>query len=118
MVTYLQAAKEQTFALTQAGCPVAISHFGTTLNPLNTLKHVTVSHVKLDRSFTEDLSNEQNLGAMKKICADLAADDKKVIVSYVENATTLSKLWTLGVHFLQGYFLQPPGDTMHYDSQG
>lgn len=118
MVTYLQAAKEQTFALTQAGCPVAISHFGTTLNPLNTLKHVTVSHVKLDRSFTEDLSNEQNLGAMKKICADLAADDKKIIVSYVENATTLSKLWTLGVHFLQGFFLQPPGDTMHYDSQG
>lgn len=117
MVTYLKAAKEQTFALTQAGCPVAISHFGTTLNPLNTLKHVTVSHVKLDRSFTEDLSNEQNLGAMKKICGELAAADKKIIVSYVENAATLSKLWTLGVHLLQGYFLQPPGDTMHYEAQ-
>lgn len=118
MVTYLKAAKEQTFALTQAGCPVSISHFGTTLSPLNTLKHVTVSHVKLDRSFTEDLNNEQNLGAMKKMCADLAEADKKVIVSYVENAATLSKLWTLGVHFLQGFFLQPPGDTMHYENQG
>lgn len=118
MVTYLKAAKEQTFSLTQAGCPVAISHFGTTLNPLNTLKHVTVSHVKLDRSFTEDLSNEQNLGAMRKICGELAEADKKIIVSYVENAATLSKLWTLGVHFLQGYFLQPPGDTMHYEAQG
>ena len=118
MVTYLKAAKEQTFALTQAGCPVAISHFGTTLNPLNTLKHATVSHVKLDRSFTEDLNNEQNMGAMRKICGELAEADKKIIVSYVENAATLSKLWTLGVHFLQGYFLQPPGDTMHYESQG
>lgn len=117
MVTYLKAAKDQTFALSQAGCPVSISHFGTTLNPLNTLKHVTVSHVKLDRSFTEDLSNEQNLGTMKKICADLAGTDKKIIVSYVENAATLSKLWTLGVHFLQGFFLQPPGDTMHYENQ-
>lgn len=118
MVSYLQAAKEQTFALTQAGCPVGISQFGTTLNPLNTLKHVTVSHVKLDRSFTEDLSNEQNLGAMKKICGELAEAEKKIIVSYVENAATLSKLWTMGVHYLQGYFLQPPGDTMHYESQG
>ena len=118
VVTYLKAAKEQTFALTQAGCPVSISHFGTTLNPLNTLKHVTVSHVKLDRSFTEDLTNEQNMGAIKNVSNELAAAEMKVIVSYVENAATLSKLWTLGVHFLQGFFLQPPGDTMHYDNQG
>lgn len=118
VVTYLKAAKEQTFALTQAGCPVSISHYGTILNPLNTLKHVTVSHVKLDRSFTEDLNNEQNLGAMKKVCGELAGADKKIIVSYVENAATLSKLWAMGVHFLQGFFLQPPGDTMHYENQG
>lgn len=118
VVSYLKAAKEQTAALTTAGCPVSISHFGTTLNPLNTLKHVTVSHIKLDRSFTEDLSNEQNLGTMKKVCSELVAVDAKVIVSFVENAATLSKLWSLGVHFLQGFFLQPPGDTMHYDNQG
>lgn len=118
VVTYLKAAKEQTEALTKSGCPVSISHFGTSLNPLNTLKHVTVSHIKLDRSFTQDLSNEENMGAMKKITAELLGQEKKVIVSFVENAQTLSKLWTLGVQFLQGYYLQPPGDTMHYDAQG
>lgn len=118
VVSYLKAAKEQTDALTQSGCPVSISHFGTTLNPLNTLKHITVSHIKLDRSFTQDLSNEQNMGAIKKITAELHAQEKQVIVSFVENAQTLSKLWTLGVHYLQGYYLQPPGDTMHYDAQG
>ncbi|MDP2227858.1 MAG: EAL domain-containing protein, partial [Moraxellaceae bacterium] len=73
IVTYLKAAKDQSEALTQAGCLVSISHFGTSLNPLNTLKHVSVSHIKLDRSFTQDLSNEENLGAMKKVCNDLAA---------------------------------------------
>lgn len=118
VVSYLKAAKEQTDALTQSGCPVSISHFGTSLNPLNTLKHVTVSHIKLDRSFTQDLGNEENMGAMKKICVELQAQDKKVIVSFVENAQTLSKLWTLGVQYLQGYYLQPPSDTMHYDAQG
>lgn len=118
MVTYLKAAKEQTAALTQAGCPVAISQFGTILNPLNTLKHVTVSLIKLDRSFTQDLSNEENMGAMKKITSELKGQNQKIIVSYVENAQTLSKLWTLGVQYLQGYYLQPPGDTMHYEAQG
>lgn len=117
MVTYLKAAKEQTAALSQAGCGVAISHFGTTLNPLNTLKHVSVSYIKLDRSFTQDLSNEENIGAIKKITAELRAHDQKVIVSFVENAQTLSKLWSLGVQYLQGYYLQPPGETMHYEVQ-
>lgn len=117
MVTYLKAAQEQTDALTKAGCPVAISHFGTALNPLNTLKHITVSHIKLDRSFTQDLSTEQNMGAIKKITQELQAQEKQIIVSFVEDAQTLSKLWTLGVHYLQGYYLQPPSDTMHQDTQ-
>ncbi|MCC2638129.1 MAG: hypothetical protein K0Q68_1848 [Moraxellaceae bacterium] len=118
MVAYLKAAVEQTEALTKAGCPVSISQFGTSLNPLNTLKHVAASYIKLDRSFTQDLSNEENMGSIKKITGELRSFDKKVIISYVENAQTLSKLWSLGVQYLQGYFLQPPGDTMHYDSQG
>ncbi len=118
VVTYLKAAKAQTEALTQSGCPVSISHFGTSLNPLNTLKHVTVSHIKLDRSFTQDLSNEDNMGAMKKLTGELLGQEKKVIVSFVENAQTLSKLWTLGVQYLQGYYLQPPSDNMHYEAQG
>jgi diguanylate cyclase (GGDEF)-like protein/PAS domain S-box-containing protein len=117
VVAYLKDAKEQTMALTQAGCSVSISHFGTTLNPLNTLKHVTVSQIKLDRSFTQDLSNEQNMGAIKKMTTELLGQEMKVVVSFVENAQTLSKLWTLGVQYLQGYYLQPPGDAMHYDSQ-
>jgi EAL domain-containing protein (putative c-di-GMP-specific phosphodiesterase class I) len=118
MVSYLKAAASQADALNQAGCPVAISQFGTSLNPLNTLKHVQASYIKLDRSFTQDMSNEEGMGKIRKLTADLRAVDKKVIVSYVENAQTLSKLWTLGVQYLQGYFLQPPGETMHYENQG
>lgn len=118
VIAYMKAAGEQTAALTQSGCPVSISHFGTTLNPLNTLKHVAISHIKLDRSFTQDLTNEESMRAVKKLTAELRTFDKQVIVSYVENAQTLSKLWTLGVQYLQGYYLQPPGDTMHYEAQG
>lgn len=118
VVTYLKAAAAQAEALVQAGCPVAISYFGTTLNPLNTLKHVPATYIKLDRSFTQDMSNEEGMGNIRKLTDELRAVDKKVIVSYVENAQTLSKLWSLGVQYLQGYFLQPPGETMHYDNQG
>lgn len=115
VVTYLKAAKEQTEALTKEGCPVSISQFGTALNPINTLKHVTVSHIKLDRSFTQDLGAEENMGTIKKLADELLAEQKRIIVSYVENAQTLSKLWMLGVHYLQGYFIQPPSEQMRYE---
>ena len=118
MVSYLKQAKDQTAALAQAGIPVSINHFGCTLNPLNTLKHVTVDFIKLDRSFTQELSNEENMGAIKKVVSDLNADNKRIIISFVENAQTLSKLWTLGVHYLQGYYLQPPGESLVYGDQG
>lgn len=115
VVSYLKQAKEQTAALAAAGIPVSITRFGCTLNPLNTLKHATVDFIKLDRSFTQELSNEENMGNIKQMVGDLCAENKRVIVSFVENAQTLSKLWTLGVHFLQGYYLQPPGETLVYD---
>ena len=117
VVDYLKIASEQTHALNQVGCPVSICHFGTSLNPLNTLKHVAASQIKLDRSFTQDLNNEENMGAIKKLTEELRSLDKQVIVSFVENAQALSKLWTLGVQYLQGYYLQPPGDSLHYEVQ-
>ena len=48
----------------------------------------------------------------KKAASDLNGDKKKIIVSFVENAQTLSKLWTLGVHYLQGYYLAPPSESL------
>ena len=117
VVTYLKQAKEHSALLKAAGCPVSITNFGCTVNPLNTLKHVDVDFIKLDRSFTQDLSVEEHLNMTKKMAADVNEAGKKLIVSYVENATTVSKLWTMGVRYLQGYYLQPPSENLVYESQ-
>ncbi len=118
VVAYLKQAKDLSTALKLQGAAMAISQFGCALNPMNTLKHVNADLIKLDRSFTQDLGNEESLGAMKKITGELLAQEKRVIVSYVENAQTLSKLWALGVHYLQGFYLQPPGEKLVYDNPG
>ena len=116
IVTYLKQAKEHIAILRNGGCSVSITNFGCTLNPLNTLKHVDIDFVKLDRSFTQDLSQEDNLDTTKKMASELTALNKHVIVSYVENATTVSKLWTMGIRYLQGYYLQPPSDNLVYEN--
>jgi EAL domain-containing protein (putative c-di-GMP-specific phosphodiesterase class I) len=48
------------------GIAVSITNFGCTLNPTNTLKHVEAEYIKLDRSFTQDLTQETNLDNTKK----------------------------------------------------
>jgi EAL domain-containing protein (putative c-di-GMP-specific phosphodiesterase class I) len=116
VVTYLKQAKEHVAALRNGGCAVSITNFGCTLNPLNTLKHVEVDMIKLDRSFTQDLNQEDNLDTTKKLSSEINALNKQLIVSYVENAATVSKLWTMGVRYLQGYYLQPPSDNMVYEN--
>ena len=116
VVTYLKQAKEHIATLRQGGCAVSITNFGCTLNPLNTLKHVEIDYIKLDRSFTQDLSQEDNLDTTKKLSSEINALNKQLIVSYVENAATVSKLWTMGVRYLQGYYLQPPSENMVYES--
>ena len=72
--------------------------------------------IKLDRSFTQDLNQEDNLDTTKKLSSEINALNKQLIVSYVENAATVSKLWTMGVRYLQGYYLQPPSENMVYES--
>lgn len=118
VVTYLKQAKEHTALLKSAGCQVSITNFGCTVNPLNTLKHVDADYIKLDKSFTQDLNQEENLNMTKKMAADVNSLQKRLIVSYVENAATVSKLWTMGVRYLQGYYLQPPSENLTYENQG
>lgn len=116
VITYLKQAKEHASALKANGISISITNFGCTLNPLNTLKHVEAEYIKLDRSFTQDLTQEANLDNTKQLASELNTVNKRVIVSYVENATTVSKLWTMGVRYLQGYYLQPPSENMVYES--
>src|SRR5690606_24227674 len=44
---YLKQVKEFTRALAELHCKLSISHFGSALNPFNTLKHVAADYVKL-----------------------------------------------------------------------
>ncbi len=113
---HLNVANTFTKQLKEMGCECSISSFGCALNPFNTLKSVSTSHVKIDGSFTQDLQNNpDSADVLNEIVSELHQQDKITIVPFVENATVLSKLWQTGVHYIQGYYLQEPSDSMNYD---
>lgn len=114
-VAYLRQAKALTQGLTGLGCRVALNQFGCVLNPLNTLKHLNADFVKIDGSYTQDLSRQENQEALKQLLEQLHEQAKQTIVPFVDSATVLATLWQAGVGYIQGQYLQGPSQSMDYN---
>jgi diguanylate cyclase (GGDEF)-like protein/PAS domain S-box-containing protein len=114
-VAYLRQAKALTQGLAGLGCRVALNQFGCVLNPLNTLKHLDADFVKIDGSYTQDLSRQENQEALKQLLAQLHEQAKQTIVPFVDSATVLATLWQAGVGYIQGQYLQGPSQSMDYN---
>lgn len=113
---HLNIAKSFTEKVTTLGCECSISHFGCALNPFNALQHVSAQYIKIDGSFTQELhTGAGEPEALSELVSKLHEHEKITVVPFVENASVLSKLWQSGVHYIQGYYLQGPAETMDYD---
>lgn len=97
-------------------CGFVLDDFGTGANPFQILDHIDVDYIRLDRTFMEDLlENEKNQESIQKITEQAGKRGKLVITQFVPDAASLSILWGMGVNFIQGYFLQEPSPIMNYD---
>jgi diguanylate cyclase (GGDEF)-like protein/PAS domain S-box-containing protein len=114
-IAYLKQAKAITQGLNELHCKTALTQFGCSLNPFNTLKHLHIDFVKVDSSFSQDLSSAENQEALKTLLASLHAQAKLTIVPFVESASVLATLWQAGVNYIQGHYLQGPSQSMDYD---
>ena len=114
-IAYLKQAKALCQGLHELHCKVALSQFGCALNPFNTLKHLQLDFIKVDGSYSQDLSKPDSQEALKALLASLHAQAKLTIVPFVESASVLATLWQAGVNYIQGYYLQAPSQSMNYD---
>lgn len=113
--TYMKQAKSLTESLHSLHCKVSLSHFGCALNPYAALKHLHVDFIKIDGSFSRDLSDPDSVNTLKEMVTTLHAQGKLTLVPYVDSATMMPTLWQAGVNYIQGHYLQPPSDSMNYD---
>lgn len=113
---HLNDAKAFADGLREMGSQMSISHFGCSLNPFNTLKHVNANYIKVHGSFTLDIQNKnEDPETLTSLVEQLHEQEKTTIVPFVENASVLSALWQAGVHYIQGHYLQEPTANMDYD---
>ena len=116
ITNHLNAAKAFANQLKKINSCLSINNFGCSLNPFNVFKHVPLSFVKVDGSFTQDIqNNNEKPDALVKLIQQLHEQKLTTIVPFVENANVLATLWQAGVHYIQGYYLQEPSGAMNYD---
>jgi diguanylate cyclase (GGDEF)-like protein/PAS domain S-box-containing protein len=114
--TNLRAAQEFAREMAKLGCRVGLEQFGVGLDSFQLLSHFDPSFLKLDRSFMEDLSkNVANQQRVREIADKARALGIKSIAEFVQDAGSMSILFTSGIDYVEGYFLAPAGPEMNYD---
>lgn len=118
-VTHLKQARAFLSQLQPLNCGFALEQFGSGLNSFQLLKHLPCTYVKIDRSFMVDLpKSAENQAKVKEIHQHAKAAGKQTIAEFIEDAMTMSTLWTTGIEWVQGNFLHPPDRALNYDFSG
>lgn len=114
-IGHLKQAKAMTTAMSKLGHKISICRFGSAIDPFKLFEHVHTDYVKVDGSFTQELSSEKGMDSLKTLLSSISEHEKASIVPFVENANIVAQLWTSGVNFIQGYYLSGPSTQMDYE---
>lgn len=108
-VSDIQDAQRFIEAIDQAGCRVCLDDFGSGFSTFSYLKYLTVEILKIDGMFIRDLANNRDNQIFVKAMVDVAKGlGKSTVAEFVEDTATLKMLESLGIDFVQGYYLGRP----------
>ncbi len=114
--TNLRSAQEFATAMAGCGARIALERFGAGLNSLQLLQHFEPAYIKIDPQFMEDLAkSKDSQDQVRGIAQEATARGIRTIAEGVQDATSMTLLFSAGVDFVQGEFLAPAGVDMNYD---
>ncbi|TVT60193.1 MAG: EAL domain-containing protein [Sedimenticola thiotaurini] len=108
-ITNIDRAEEFITSLRALGCRFALDDFGSGLSSFAYLKQLPVDYLKIDGSFVRDMiSDPQDFAMVKAMIRVGQIMGKQTIAEFVECRTTADQLKSIGVNFIQGYYLGKP----------
>ncbi|MCH8550691.1 MAG: EAL domain-containing protein [Natronospirillum sp.] len=112
--SYLKMMKAFTKGIGVLHAGLAIVHFGNQGDSNTLFRHLKIDYVKVDPGFVQDLSQDSNMDRLGKLLSVIHEQEAASIVPHIETASILGNLWPLGVHYVQGYYLQAPAQSMDF----
>jgi diguanylate cyclase (GGDEF)-like protein/PAS domain S-box-containing protein len=107
--TNVQYAQRFIEVLHGIGCEFSLDDFGSGLGAFSSLKHLPIDYLKIDGSYTRNLTtdqvNQEMVGAMIKLARTM---DFRVVAEQVEEQEDFDWLRTAGIDFVQGNFIDAP----------
>ncbi|WP_372632028.1 EAL domain-containing protein [Cohnella sp.] len=105
--------REQTLKtmkeLKSSGIKIAIDDFGTGYSSLGYLKSLPIDTLKIDKSFLQGISSEEDNAAITQTIITLARNlNLNVIAEGVETREHVQFLSERGCRLMQGYYFSPP----------
>ena len=95
--------------LKQLGCRFALDDFGSGLSSFSYLKNLPVDVLKIDGAFVKNIVNDPIDHAMVCSINDIGhLMGKQTVAEFVETEAVMNELQTIGVDYVQGYFIGRP----------
>ena len=114
--TSLREASGFASALGEHGARLALERFGAGINSLQILQHFTPALLKVDPQFMGDLAkNPDSQRRLKEIADHATRQGIRTIAPNVQDAASMTLLFSSGVDYVQGDFLAAAGPDMTYD---
>jgi len=114
--THLKATQAFADAIGRFDCRLSLEQFGMGLDSFQLLAHLKPNLLKIDRSFIEDLPRSADSQARVREIATRARElGIRTIAEHVQDAASMSILFSSGVDYVQGFFLASPSAQMNYD---
>ncbi|MCL1633933.1 EAL domain-containing protein [Luteimonas sp. SX5] len=114
--THLKAAQEFLQAANRLGVRVGLEQFGSGLNSMQLLSHFKPTFLKIDRAFMLDLAKSpEQQTRIREIAAAAQERGIRSIAEFVQDAASMTFLFSGGVDYVQGHFLAMAGPEMNYE---
>lgn len=98
------------------GFKIAIDDFGVGYSSLSLLKHISVNHLKIDRSFTRDMLDNAKVSELVKAIINIGKSlDYTVVAEGIETKEQLEFLKKHNCDFGQGHYFSKPVEAVEFE---
>ena len=100
------------------GPKIALDDFGTGYSSLNYIKQLPLNIIKVDKTFIDDIVEDEYAQAFVKLIVDLSKTiGTQIVVEGVENQEQYELLKEIGVNYIQGYFFGKPVPSDKFEAE-
>ncbi|HSH54191.1 MAG TPA: EAL domain-containing protein [Methylotenera sp.] len=112
-----KTVKDALYFLNELGIRISIDDFGTGHSALAYLNKFTVSEIKIDRSFIQNITTDENHALLvKSIIAMGISLNKTLIAEGIETEEQSKLIYDLGCNMAQGFLFSPPVTASEFEA--